>query len=52
MAFSASEGMTWKPVLIHEGNYWWILSDKKITAQCGTPGNVVVIQDRNFNSDE
>jgi len=52
LALSAREGTSWQPILAEHCDYYWVSSDKKTIAQFGGPGNVVLVQDRNFKSTE
>jgi len=52
LALSAREGTSWQPVLAEHGDSYWLSSDKKVVAQFATPGNVFLVQDRNFKSAE
>ncbi len=52
LALSARPGASWQPVEIERGDSYWLSSDKKVIAQFAAPGNVFLIQDRNFKSTE
>jgi hypothetical protein len=52
LALSAREGTSWQPLVAEHGDNYWVSSDKKTIAQFRAPGNVVLVQDRNFKSTE
>ena len=52
LALSAREGTSWQSVSAEHGEQYWVSSDKKVIAQFAAPGNVLLVQDRNFKSTE
>jgi hypothetical protein len=52
LALSARPGTSWQPVRVQEGDSHWVSSDKKVIAHFAAPGNVFLVQDRNFKSSE
>jgi hypothetical protein len=52
LALSARPGISWQPVLAEHGDFYWVSNDKKVIAQFAAPGNVFLVQDRNFKSSE
>lgn len=52
LALSARKGTSWQPILAEHGDYYWVSSDKKVVGQFAAPGNVFLVQDRNFKSTE
>jgi hypothetical protein len=52
LALCARPGTGWQPLSAEHGDSSWLSSDKKIIAQVAAPGNVFLVQDRNFKSSE